>query len=102
MKYLIHILPAWTFPSSICLSIFVTNKTSGQQLDTLYVTAFWLRQVVPYQAEAKGDIGGFFLEDTERSGSIQTITYWRGHCDLSIGNHNYNDSLSMARNIAVR
>lgn len=96
MKYLIYILYPW--PSlSICFSILFTSNVNGQQLDTLYVHFDYDKSFLT--SKAKGDIDGFFSRIL-RSGSIQTITL-AGHCD-SIGNHGYNDSLSMARVFSVR
>lgn len=73
------------------------KAVAAQRFDTLYVHFEYDKSFLT--SEAKTSIDGFFSKAL-RTGAIQAITL-SGHCD-SIGNHAYNDSLSMARVFSVR
>lgn len=80
-----------------CFLFLFAKAATAQRFDTLYVHFEYDKSFLT--SEAKTGIDGFFSR-TLRTGSIQSITL-SGHCD-SIGNHAYNDSLSMARVFSVR
>ncbi|MBN8860910.1 MAG: OmpA family protein [Sphingobacteriales bacterium] len=94
MSKRLYVSPLFLFIAGCC---FWINTVSAQQLDTLVVHfEFNKYDLLP---EAKQSIDSFFSQILQR-GYIQNITL-SGHCD-SIGNNNYNDSLSLSRVNTVR